>query len=189
MVDKCLKTALSRNSTRTAPSHCEISRNRLPAVNTTPISHTILMTSMPSPRNWASHGSEPKIILSHHQLPIGVSNGMPNRNKSPWERRKRKNTLMPYTNGCFRRPTLFTKCKSYTGNSSIRAILCHVDERTLPSWRPCYGSVTTILSSHIPIQKDSEMTPIGGLTSSANQLSPDQYPDPYHSTMLGHSLM
>ena len=96
---------------------------------------------------------------------------------------------MPYANGCFGRPTPFTKCKSYMGNSSICAILCHVDEHTLPSWRPCYGSVMTILSSHIPIQKDSEMTPISGSTSSANQLSPDQYPDPYHSTMLGHSLM
>ena len=147
------------------------------------------MPSMPSPRNWASHGSEPKIILSHHQLPIGVSNGMPNRNKSPWERRKRKNTLMPYVNGCFGRPTPFTKCKSYMGNSSIHAILCHMDKRTLPSWRPCYGSVTTILSSHIPIQNDSEMTLIGGLTPSANRLSPDQYPDLYHSMMLGHSLM
>ena len=156
---------------RTATSHCGISCNHLHAVNTTPSSHTILMSLMPSPRNWASHGSEPKIIFSHHQLPIGVSNGMPNQNKSPWERGKRKNTLMLYVNGCFGRPTPFTKCKSYMGNSSICAILCHVDERTLPSWRPCYGSVTTILSSHIPIQKDSKMTLIGGLTPSANQLS------------------
>ena len=74
-------------------------------------------------------------------------------------------------------------------NSSICAILCHVDEHTLPGWRPCYGFVMTILSSHILTQKDSKMTLTGGLISSANRLSPDQCPDPYHSTMLGHSLM
>ena len=75
-VDECSKMALLKNLMRIATSHCGISHNYLPAVNMTPSSHITLMTSMPSPRNWAFHGSGPKIILSHHQLSIGISNGM-----------------------------------------------------------------------------------------------------------------
>ena len=66
MVDKCLKMALLKNSMRTATSHYGISCNHHLTVNTTPSSHTTLMTSMPSPRNWAFNGREPKIIFPHH---------------------------------------------------------------------------------------------------------------------------
>ena len=63
------------------------------------------------------------------------------------------------------------------------------DGLTSQNWKPCCTQAVIVLSCHILNQKISERISNGGQASSNNWLSLNQSPNPYHFTMLGHSLM
>ena len=96
---------------------------------------------------------------------------------------------MLYWLGCNNSHIPFVMYKNSVENSSIAVWLSLEAKLTSSRWKPCYASAMTVLSCHIPAPKVSEKTLNGGFAPSANQTSHNQYPDPYQSMMLGHSLM
>ena len=75
--------------------------------------------------------------------------------------------------------------KNFTESSYTSASSYPEDGLTSQNWT----QAVIIHSCHIPNQKVSERISNGGQASSNNWSSFDQSPNPYHFTMLGHSLM
>ena len=184
-----MKMVPLKNSLKIADSPYITSLNPHPDLPMMHSSPTTLPTSTTFHHHLAYLGNDKKICRLTIRLPTLASCGTWPLWRSPYHHKRSQNTSLQYRHGTMPRLTPLMKSKSYMENYFTAAQLFQEATLFLPSWKPCWGSLVLILSTHYIPQKTSSMALNGGLPSSANLSSAIPFPDWLHSWTVEHSLM
>ena len=154
MEDMSSRTALLKNSTKTVVFPAKIYHNEQNALQKTPSTHTILMTSTFIHYSLAYHGSYQRIgrllLLPHTSDSIGTSKII----KYHWDKRRKRNTLERQRIGLRTRHIPARASKNSMVSSYMRVWSSLQGKPHLsPSWRPCSVYSTTVLSYRTPATK------------------------------------
>ncbi|KAJ7447175.1 hypothetical protein FB451DRAFT_780703 [Mycena latifolia] len=139
-----------RNSTRTCLSPFAICPTNPLAQPTTVYSPIISTTSMPFPSVLEYPGNCRKTTDSPAKFLSRGSFGISNFVLFPSGLPKRRSTFWLSRNGPHRRRMPSTPSRNCTGSSYMRHLSSQWDALTSPTWKPCWGSSTIVLTSRVP---------------------------------------
>ncbi|KAJ6482383.1 hypothetical protein DFH09DRAFT_1055234, partial [Mycena vulgaris] len=157
---------VSKSLTKTCRSPSWICHTRPRAPLMIPSSPTISQTSTRFPPRSAFHGNYPRITTSAARSHSRVSSGISS--FEPWHlaRRRRQNTFSRSQSGSLRHRIPSRQSGSSTGSSYTLASLLQWDALISPTWRPCWGSSTIVLTSRAPLPLEPPTIWNGGSRSS-----------------------
>ncbi|KAH7907931.1 hypothetical protein BJ138DRAFT_1069615 [Hygrophoropsis aurantiaca] len=178
-----------KNMTKICPSPSLTFLRLLPAPPKTHNTPTTSMTSIRYRTSWEFPGKHQKTYRFRHRFHSLASSGIYPREMFQSRRRRRASTWRPLLSGSQNHGTSFSKSNNSTENSCMPPLSSQVAEHISLPWNPCYRTITTVLTCHIPLPERAQQISGGGSTPYANRSSPDTSQAPARSSIPAHIQM